>query len=439
MEYKNKGDNYLFMNCYSWIKTKLRENNLDKKVVYDLYDDCKEETENHYSIDSYKRLVRRAYNELYDDGEQLEFSEESYIELGAAKQKLQDINNVVKKENRENYRLYNILESVYSEYTSLLKSIELPKIKIKDLTNEKNKNDRIGILQLSDLHLNEIIYPEESFGNSYDFNVAAKRLKKYITESIKLIDFYNCSTVYLFVTGDILNSKRRLGEQLAQNSSLVRASLLATILIEQVLLELLQKYKVYFTFCIGNESRLDFNMESTDMLSSENWDYLICNNINLLFDKKFNNFNFIEPTNNLESIVKLENGYNALLVHGHNFKSTATIDKSINQMSTRYLYSGESINGVFYGHYHSACITDFSYRSSSLCGGNSYSSNDLMYNSRASQNVYIINKDLSVTAIKVDLQNVDDIEGYQISEELETYNVHNGLKPTIEIISKNFV
>jgi len=425
------------MNCYSWIKQKLRENNFDKKVIYDLYEICVNETNSNYSLESYKRIVRRAYEELIRNNEQLDFSEESFVKLDAQKTKLQDINNVVRKENRESYRLYNILESTYSEYVSLLKKIELPKIKIRDITNI-NSGGKIGIIHLSDLHLNELIYPEESFGNGYDFNIASKRLKKYVTESIKLLDFYNCSTVYILCSGDLVNSQRRLSEKLAQNSSLVRASLLATVLLEQVILELLQKYKVYFTFCVGNESRINEEMESTDILSSENWDYLICNNINLMLSGKYPNFKFIKPKNNLQSIVKMENGYNALLLHGHNFKSQLTIDKSIAQIITKYLYEGISIHGVFYGHYHSACLTDFSYRSSSLCGGNAYS-NDLMYNSRASQNLYLVDNDLSVNAIKIDLQNTNGVDGYQISEELETYNVHNELKPTVEIISRNFI
>jgi hypothetical protein len=127
------------------------------------------------------------------------------------------------------------------------------------------------------------------------------------------------------------------------------------------------------------------------------------------------------------------------LVHGNTFKSTTTIDKVVGQLVSNYLYKGIPIHGIFYGHYHSANLGDIVSRSSSLSGGNAYSSNDLMYLSRASQNLYIVNDDKGYNAIKIDLQNVDNIEGYTIVPELERYNVKNNLKPNVTIISENLV
>ena len=68
-----------------------------------------------------------------------------------------------------------------------------------------------------------------------------------------------------------------------------------------------------------------------------------------------------------------------------------------------------------------------------MCGGNSYSSNTLGFMTRASQNIYIINKDLSYKGIKIDLQNVDDVKGYDIIEELEIYNVKSTYNNTVTI------
>jgi hypothetical protein len=424
------------MNCYNWIKTKLSENNLEKKVVYNLYDSFLEETDSDWTLDSYKRKVRLAYEEL-SDKDNLDFSEEDYLKLEAQKQKLFDTNNGIRKTNREQYRLYNYLEEVYNQYVNLLKNVRLPEIKIKE--QKTRKSNSVGILQLSDIHFNEIICPEESFGNSYDFSVASKRLKKFVTESMKIFDIYDIKTCYVFFNGDLINSQRRLSERLAQSTSLVRASLLATYLLEQVILELASKYKVFFSGVIGNESRIEDEMESTDILASENWDYLIYNNLRLLLDDKYKNIKYIKPENNIQTIISLENGFNALLLHGHTFKSSMTVDRTIGQLVSNYLYKGIPVHGIFYGHYHSSCIGDVVSRSSSLSGGNAYSNNDLMYLSRASQNVYIVNDDKGYNAIKIDLQNVDNIVGYDIVSELERYNVTNKLKPNVEIISKNLV
>jgi len=423
------------MNYTSWIKQKLIENNLDKQILYSLYEKFKEETGSTTSLKSYKRKVRYVYEHIQKNGEDDFVDPEFLLKLESQKQKLQDYNNVVKKENRENYRLYNYLETIYQEYISVLKTIELPKINVK--VDKENKSNKIGILHLSDLHMNELIFPEESFGNQFDFTIASKRLKKYITEAIKIFDYNNITTCYIFFTGDFINSNRRFSEKLAQSTSLVRASLLTTYLLEQCIVELATKYKVFFSGTVGNESRIDIDMESSDILLSENWDYLIYNNLAIIFENKYDNVKYIKPTSLLQNVISLPNGFNALLTHGHIFKSNNTIEKSIALLMQRYLYKGIPIHGVFFGHYHMAKIADNYAQVSSLCGGNSYSSNDLMYVSRASQNIYIINEDLSFNGIKIDLQNVEDIEGYAIVEELERYNIPNKLgnvKVTIENI-----
>ena len=67
------------------------------------------------------------------------------------------------------------------------------------------------------------------------------------------------------------------------------------------------------------------------------------------------------------------------------------------------------------GHIHEALIADTYARSSGLPGANGYSENALNLTSRASQNLYIFFEDKSHDCIKVDLQNVDGIVGYNIN------------------------
>lgn len=416
----------------SWIRNRVEEYEGDTQKVYALYDDFLKETFSTWTKDTYCRRVRDCVLEFNSDKESID--PELYMKLEAQKQKLQDINNEVRKTNRETYRLYNSLEEIYNEYVSVMSSVDLSKISIKE--PKKDKSKRIGIFHLSDNHLNEIIYPTESFGNGFDFDVASKRLKKFVIESKHVFKLYNISEVYIFMTGDLLNSNRRLSEKLAQNTSLVRASLLATYLYQQVIIDLAKDFNISVASVVGNESRLEEFMDSSDILSSENWDYLIFNNLRLTFSS-VKGIKFIESKNNIQSVVKLPNGFNALLIHGHTFKSQHTINKELGNILHTYSHKNIPIHGVFMGHYHSASISDFISRNSSLCGGNAYSSNDLMYLSRASQNVYIVNEDLGYHGIKIDLQEVNGIEGYNIINELEKYNVHKHYatnKVTIENI-----
>ena len=95
------------------------------------------------------------------------------------------------------------------------------------------------------------------------------------------------------------------------------------------------------------------------------------------------------------------------------------------------MYNQIKIDGIFIGHFHHARCGDILSVSGCMCGANSYTSNDLKFITRASQNIYIINDDLSYKAIKIDLQNVNGYDGYSIKEELEQYtdlvNIHNNV------------
>lgn len=401
----------------NWIYDELEKSSYDKKAIYDSYNRFLKETASSMELDSFKRTVRLCYENVKSIDVQ-DYDDESVLRTEAQKQKLQDVNNSLRKSNRENYRIYNVLEEIYKENVELLKSVDLTKFKIKE-HKFPNKN-RIGILQLSDIHANEMIVPSESNNNSYDFEILSKRMKKYISKAIEVFKFNKVTNVHIFMTGDFINSSRRLGEKLAQCTSLVRASLLLTYILQQAIIELSKYFNITISSIVGNESRISEEYESSDIQLSENFDYLIFNNLKMIFNGTSIKFN--ESINNSQCVVRLENGFNALLLHGNQFK-TSNVEKEIAKFLQSYVYSGVHINGVFCGHYHSSAIGDFISRSSSMCGANGYSTNDLGFLSRASQNIYIVNEDLGYDGYKIDLQKVNDVVGYDIIDKLEFYNV----------------
>lgn len=409
------------MQINTWIKNELSKNGLDKQKLYSEYSKFVEETQSSLSLNNFKRKVRMCFNEL-DVSHTLEVNDEEIIKLEATRQSLQDKNNYVRKLNRESFRVYNTLEALFQEYTDLLKKVDLSRFQIKEHKSEKSL--KYMVIQLSDTHFNEWIEPTDSNGNEYNFDIAAKRMKKFVSECIRISKVYNVKDVYLLITGDLINSNRRWSEKLSQITSQVRASLLATHLISQAILELTQYFNVNVSFVCGNESRITDleGMENGDFLASENWDYLIFHNLEMMFrDKKVK---FILPKNSIKNVVRLPNGFNILLTHGHLIKGATLTEKSIAMVLQEYLYQGTPIHMVLSGHIHSASIGDILSRSSSLVGANSYSSQNLGFMSRASQNCYIINEDKGFHGFKIDLQNVDAIEGYHIDEELERYNIH---------------
>jgi len=376
----------------------------------------------------------RAYKKEAIGGESKEEPCDLLVQIAASKQKLADINQGLRKENRESYRLYNSLETVYSEYVSLLKTSPFASFTIPK--HKESEIERYGIFHMSDLHLNELIAPQEANGNMFDFTVAAKRLQKHVYEAKRLFKCYNVNKVLVAGTGDFINSDRRLSEKLASATSQVRASLLATYLLQQVIIDLAQDFSISVAMVVGNESRLgEDDFDSADVLASQNWDYMIFQQLRMLFLGK--PIEFVEAFNYTKQVVTLDNGFNVLLIHGNLGKNT-TSDKHIAQIVQQYVMSGIPIHMILCGHIHSASIGDYLSRSASLCGGNAYSSNDIGCVSRASQNVYIINPDMGYNGIKIDLQNVDDYVGYNIIEELERYNIRNTLvntRVTIETLA----
>ena len=70
----------------------------------------------------------------------------------------------------------------YNNYVDILSKIDLSKFKI--VEHKTKEPIKIGICQLTDTHFNTLLNESESLGNSYNFDIASKRLKKFITETI---------------------------------------------------------------------------------------------------------------------------------------------------------------------------------------------------------------------------------------------------------------
>ena len=109
-----------------------------------------------------------------------------------------------------------------------------------------------------------------------------------------------------------------------------------------------------------------------------------------------------------------------MMLHGHNLKSNVetSIEKMIGQISSN---NKITLDYIIFGHIHQCQISDFYARSSSLSGGNAYSSNKLQLVSRSSQNIHIVSEH-SLHSIKIDLQETDGIEGYELYPGFEIQN-----------------
>ena len=328
------------------------------------------------------------------------------IKLAKQKQRFQDLNRISNKAFREDARLENALVEYNKELIKLLKK-ESIEVKLK---KNKHTSESVMVVQIADTHFNELVELES---NKYDFNIASKRLQKYAHKIKQYAKFHKANKILVAITGDLLNSDRRLDEKLSMSTNRAKATFLSVHLLKHFLIDLNEVSVVQVCCVTGNESRVNEEWGWVDLVSSDNYDFTIFEMLRLLLP----NINFIRG-NALELVVEV-NGKNMLVIHGHQLGKMDT--NQVGKVISKYSAKGVIIDFVICGHLHETMIRDNIARSASLVGGNAYSENALNLSGTAAQNIYCFTND-GRHDIRIDLQETDQWEGYDINEELFAYN-----------------
>ena len=335
------------------------------------------------------------------------------VKLAKEKQKLQDKNRISNKAFREYARIDNAVAELQENLLTLLEKKSLPKTVFRG--KKIPKNGKVGaIVHLTDLHFNELI---NLMHNKYDFNVASQRLRKFVNDTKIYLKAHNVKDICVAMTGDMLNSDRRLDELLSEATNRAKAVVLSVTLLEQVLLDLQQDFNISVAHVIGNESRITEDVGWVEEVASDNYDTIIHGFLTKIFQKS--NIKFFQG-HCTEKVVEVC-GQNVLLIHGNQLKST-TYHKQIQSIKGKYASQGIILDFIISGHYHNAKLGDVYAQGSSLAGANAYSNDALQLESRASQNIHIFFENGNRDSIKIDLQHVDDVKGYPIEEDLIAYN-----------------
>lgn len=394
-----------------------KQKNINKEQFIKLYNEGKADIEIADAMGIAERTVQSYASKLRKSGE-IEYRQDSEIiaenvRLAKNHQRLADKNRIANKAFREQARLENSVAELQQEVIKLLKAKSLPKSAFRQKKIPTSK--KVGaILHLTDLHFNELI---DLMHNKYDFNIASQRLRKFVNDARKYFNANNIKDVCVCMTGDLLNSDRRLDEQLSQATNRAKAVLLSVTLLEQVLLDLQKDFNLSVAHVIGNESRITKDVGWVEEVASDNYDTIIHGMLKQLF--KNSQIKFFDGNSN-QRIIEIV-GQNVLLQHGHQHRST---NASKNFQATKGLLASQGVvvDFVITGHYHNAKLGDTFAQGSSLAGANAYSNDALQLESRASQNIHIFFDNGNRDSVKIDLQNVDGIEGYPIDKELEAYN-----------------
>jgi len=336
------------------------------------------------------------------------------VKLAKERQHYMDSNRI----ERKTFRNYARIENAISEYNKeLIKVIKENNMECGAVEHRKpGANNPVGILHLTDTHFNELVDLEF---NKYDFTIASKRCEKFVTRAIEYFKVADVGNVLFAMTGDMLNSDRKLDELLNQATNRSKATFLATHIIKHMILHLNKYFNIDVVAVTGNESRVKDDIYYSDIIATDNYDFTIFNILRIMFDG-CGGVTFIIPDDYSEQVISVNNN-NILLLHGTQIKAKA--EESVQKIKGKYSSRGINIRYVIFGHLHSCRIGDTYARGSSVVGANVYSYLDLQLESRASQNIYIVEKDGSIDSIKIDLQNTDGYDGYNINKEIESYNI----------------
>lgn len=360
------------------------------------------------SVDTLRKKIREIVYYLIADKDIVEYN----IKLAKQKQRFQDLNRIERKSFREDSRQENALVEYNTEIIKLLKRESLNT----KLSKKKHNTEAAIVVQIADTHFNELVELES---NKYDFDIASKRLQKYAYKVKEYVKFHKANKVLICITGDLINSDRRLDEKLSMATNRAKSTFLGVHLLKHFILDINEIAEVQVCCVTGNESRVSEHLGWVDMVASDNYDFTIFEMLRLLLP----DINFLRG-DALELVVEI-NGKNMLVIHGHQLGRMDS--NQVGKVISKYSAKGVIIDFIICGHLHETMIRDNIARSASLVGSNAYSENALNLSGTAAQNIYCFTDD-GRHDIRIDLQETKGWDGYDIKEELFAYNAKSAQK-----------
>lgn len=329
---------------------------------------------------------------------------ESNVRLAKGRQKQQDLNRIERKAFREHARIENAVAG-YAE--RLCELLEKHGLSAPRGLAPVEPSAAVGMIQLTDIHFNEVVRLSQ---NEYDFEISGKRLRKLNCAAIADFRSRGINRVLVAITGDLMNSDRRLDELLANQDNRARATLGAVDILRQFIDELVREgFHVTCADVNGNEGRVGKDIGWVAKVASDNYDETICRMLEYLY-RGHDGVTWVENDDATECVVNVA-GQNILLIHGHQL-SAKDMEGSVGKLVSKWAKRGVIIRYTISGHIHSAYLNENFARSGSPVGDNAYSDKALNLTGRASGSYYVVEPDGSLHGFMCDTQTVDGIDGY---------------------------
>lgn len=370
------------------------------------------------------RHLRNAFAELLKPTEEIVANSEK---LARSLQKEKDVNRLERTSWRKLIRKDNFLEDYNKEIISLLKDISKSTSFYSVEDKFDPEKDLVGIIHLTDLHLNETVSQAD---NVYDIDVAAKRLQKFANKAKETFKAKGITKVVIACTGDIIGSDRRVEEKLTMATNRAQAVFIAFKLLSLFIYFISKDFEVTVFAVAGNEARVQEEYSYSSVAASDNYDMTIHNMLYYFYENTPVKVILGHPS----ELVFAVNNSNFLMLHGCSLPMRNTV-RRINEVIAKYNKQGVNIRYVLFGHYHEAEISNFYGKGGSLVGNNGYASYALNLSSRASQNIYIVSPNGSVDGMMIDLQDTDNIEGFNIEKEKELYGLKKAVNKVVQIFN----
>lgn len=278
-------------------------------------------------------------------------------------------------------------------------------------------NAAILIAHLSDIHCQELI---ETAHNRFDFDVLSQRLAVYAASIRRIGSAWGARKVIICFGGDLMNSDRRLDEQMANAAARAAATFAIGNLLAQFITDLRSDFAIECFSVTGNESRAQKELTFTSRAVIDNYDAMIYWFLSELFSHSGDQHITFHPLMGNEQLFHAHQ-QTFLLIHGHQLR--ADDQRAVQSLVGKHTAAGNTVTHILCGHIHSTRIGDLVSRNSSLCGGNAYSGEALNLASKAAQNLHIV-EPTRLHGLKVDLQSTAGIEGYPIADSLQTYGIN---------------
>jgi predicted phosphodiesterase len=258
-----------------------------------------------------------------------------------------------------------------------------------------------AIVTLTDLHIGAVI--TNVLNNSYNLEIAKKRLDKYKRKVLEMCNCFNITHLHVCGLGDFIEHMYMRYKQSGEvEFGLAQQILKATELIFDFLVSLAEYVNVDYEGIAGNHDRLQGDKDIS--YDNDNANVIINYNIkNLINTIKSPRLTFIDTEDHATEINKVINGKKIKLVHGHLDEGNKN-----DRMKSYISMQEDFFDCLIYGHLHNYRVQDSDNGRlivgvGCLSGRNPYSKK-LAFATNASQMMMIVTGEGDLIPIRIDLQ-----------------------------------